>query len=112
MIYFTLFPHVAGDLPSSIHAMKAQTLDTEVCTAHVSLTLRFGAAESTLYITAPDISAPGLSGARFFFQDLFSVATLFPFVARFARGRIEDSSFNRFALNGIQEITCFIVISS
>ena len=32
----------------------------------------------------------------------FSVATLFRFVARFARGRIEDSSFKRFALNGIQ----------
>ena len=31
-----------------------------------------------------------------------SVATLFRFVARFARVRIEDSSFNRFALNGIQ----------
>jgi len=27
---------------------------------------------------------------------------LFRFVARFARVRIEDSSFNRFALNGIQ----------
>ena len=27
---------------------------------------------------------------------------MFRFVARFARGRIEDSSFNRFALNGIQ----------
>ena len=32
----------------------------------------------------------------------FSVATLFRFVARFARVRIEDSSQNRFALNGIQ----------
>ena len=31
-----------------------------------------------------------------------SVATLFRFVARFARVRIEDSSRNRFALNGIQ----------
>ena len=31
-----------------------------------------------------------------------SVATLFQFVARFARVRIEDSSWNRFALNGIQ----------
>ena len=30
------------------------------------------------------------------------MATLFRFVARFARVRIEDSSFNRFALNGIQ----------
>ena len=39
----------------------------------------------------------------------FSVATLFRFVARFARDRIEDPSFNRFALNGIQEIACFIV---
>ena len=42
----------------------------------------------------------------------FSVATLFRFVARFARRRIEDSSFNRFALNGIQEIAGFIVFSS
>jgi len=32
----------------------------------------------------------------------FSVASLFRFVARFARVKIEDSSFNRFALNGIQ----------
>ena len=32
----------------------------------------------------------------------FSVATLFPFVSRFARDRIEGSSRNRFALNGIQ----------
>ena len=29
---------------------------------------------------------------------------LFRFVACFARGRIEDSSFNRFALNGIPEL--------
>ena len=43
-------------------------------------------------ISAPDILAPVRC----------SVATLFRFVARFARGRIEDSSFNRFALNGIQ----------
>ena len=33
---------------------------------------------------------------------MFFVATLFRFVARFARVRIEDSGFNRFALNGIQ----------
>ena len=39
---------------------------------------------------------------NFFFQIRFSVATLFRFVARFARVRIDDSSFNRFALNGIQ----------
>ena len=32
----------------------------------------------------------------------FSVAALFRFVARFARIRIEDSSLNTFALNGIQ----------
>ena len=32
----------------------------------------------------------------------FSVATFYRFVARFARVRIEDSSRNRFALNGIQ----------
>ena len=31
-----------------------------------------------------------------------SVATLFQFVGRFARVRVEDSSRNRFALNGIQ----------
>ena len=42
----------------------------------------------------------------------FIVATLFRFVARFARVRIEDSSRNRFALNGIQGIACFIVFSS
>ena len=34
---------------------------------------------------------------------LFSVATLFRFVARFARVRIEDSNRNRFALNSIQK---------
>ena len=40
---------------------------------------------------------------KIIFSELrFSVATLFRFVARFARVRIEDSSFNRFALNGIQ----------
>ena len=49
-----------------------------------------------------DIWAPGLSSARFFFQLRFSVATLFRIVALFARVRIEDSSRNRFALNGIQ----------
>ena len=38
---------------------------------------------------------------RFFFSFIF-LSTLFRFVARFARVRIEDSSFNRFALNGIQ----------
>ena len=55
----------------------------------------------------------GHFGARtFFFQIRCSAATLFRFVARFARGRIEDSSFNRFALNGIREIACFIVFSS
>ena len=41
-----------------------------------------------------------------------SVATLFRFVARFARARIEDSSRNRFALNGIKGIACLIVFSS
>ena len=34
----------------------------------------------------------------------FSVATLFRYIARFARGRIEDHSFNRFALNGIPKL--------
>ena len=63
--------------------------------------------------SVPDIWAPGLSGTRtFFFRFVFFVAMLFRFVARFTRGRIEDSSFNRFALNGIQEIACFIVFSS
>ena len=38
--------------------------------------------------------------------------TLFRFVARFARVRIEESSRNRFALNSIQVITCFIFFSS
>ena len=42
----------------------------------------------------------------------FSVTALFRFVARFTRGRIEDSSRNRFALNGCQRIACFIVFSS
>ena len=42
----------------------------------------------------------------------FSVATLFGSVARFARVRIEDSSRNRLALNGIQRIACIIVFSS
>ena len=37
---------------------------------------------------------------------------MFRFETRFARGRIEDSSFNRFALNGIQGIACFIVFYS
>ena len=62
------------------------------------------------YVSAPpirrwtfrrrDYRAPEL-----FFGIYFSVATLFRFVARFA-------CFNRFALNGIQEIACFIVFSS
>ena len=38
-----------------------------------------------------------------------SVATLFQFVTGSAQVRIEDSSRNRFALNGIQRIACFIV---
>ena len=49
---------------------------------------------------------------NFFFSIRFSVAyTLCRFVARFARGRIEDPSFNRFELNGIQGIASFIVFS-
>ena len=47
-----------------------------------------------------------------FLQLRFSVATVFRFVARYARVRIEDSSRNRFVLNGIQGIVCFIVYSS
>ena len=54
--------------------------------------VRFVAAVSAL-----NIMAPGLSGARNFFFIRFSVATLCRFVARFARVRIEDSNFNRFA---------------
>ena len=70
--------------------------------------VRFGTA-----VLALDISAPGLFGARTFFLDLlFCTYVVSVFVARFARGRIEDSNFNRFALNGIQEIACFIVFSS
>ena len=42
----------------------------------------------------------------------FPVTTLFRFVDRFARGKSEDSSRNRFALNGIKIIACFIVFSS
>ena len=38
-----------------------------------------------------------------------SVATLFRFVAYFGCVRIEDSSGNRFVLNGIQRIACFIL---
>ena len=45
--------------------------------------VRFVAAVSAL-----NIMAPGLSGARTFFFIRFSVATLFRFVARFARGMI------------------------
>ena len=44
----------------------------------------------------------------------FSVATLFRFVARFAHARIEDSIFNRFALNGnpkLPAILCFFFIT-
>ena len=48
---------------------------------------------------------------NFFFQIRFSVATLFRFAAHFAHVRIEDPSRSRFALNGIQGITCFIVFS-
>ena len=36
-------------------------------------------------------------------------ASSFWFIASFTRVRIEDSSRNRVALNGIQRITCFIV---
>ena len=54
-----------------------------------------------------DYRAPEL-----FFWICLSVATLFRFVARFARVRIEDSSRNRFTLDGIQGIACFIVFSS
>ena len=74
--------------------------------------VRFGAAVWALDISAPDIWAPGLSGARTFFWISFSVATLFRFVASFTRVRIEDSSRKRFVLNGIQGIACFIVFSS
>ena len=57
--------------------------------------------------------AAGTIGCQnFYFWIHFSVATLFRFVAHFACGRVEDSSFNRFALNGTQEIACFIVFSS
>ena len=59
--------------------------------------VRFGAA-----VWAPDIWAPGLSGARTLFSIRFSLVTLFRLVARLARVRVEDSSRNRFALIGIQ----------
>ena len=52
-----------------------------------------------------DYQAPEL----LFFWIHFSVAMLFRFVARFARGMIEDPSFNRFTLKGIPEIACHIV---
>ena len=73
---------------------------------------RLGAADWALDIWAPDIWAPGLSGTRFFFLASFSIATVFRFVDRFARVGIEESSRNRFVLNGIQGIACFIVFSS
>ena len=38
-----------------------------------------------------------------------SVATLFRFVAHFTRVWIEDCNRNRFELNGIKKIACFIV---
>merc|ERR1719154_167249 len=69
---------------------------------------RFGAG----HFGAGHFGAGTIRRQNFFFQIRCSAATLFRFVARFARGRIEDSSFNRFALNGIQEIACFIVFSS
>ena len=50
----------------------------------------------------PDKIPPTKIPQNFFFQLRFSVATLFRFVARFAHVKIEDSSRNRFALNGIQ----------
>ena len=50
--------------------------------------------------------------SRQFFYLRFSVATLFWFVAHFARVRIENYSRNRSVPNGIQGIACFIVFSS
>ena len=74
---------------------------------------RFGAAVRALDISATEIWVLELSGARIFFLDsFFFLAMLIRFVARFARVRIEDSSRNRFVLNGIQGIACFIVFSS
>ena len=59
---------------------------------------RFGAG----YFGAGHFGAGTIGSQNFFFLICFSVATLFRFVARFARVRIEESSRNRFALNGIQ----------
>ena len=50
-----------------------------------------------------DVTVPNHFGTK------RSVATLFRFVARFARITIEDSNRNRFVLNGIQRIACFFV---
>ena len=58
---------------------------------------RFGAGHF-----APDIWAPGLSGAELFFLDSFFCSYVVSVCSSFARVRIEDSSRNRFALNGIQ----------
>ena len=65
----------------------------------------------TQYYWFPDKIPPDKIPPNFFLLR-FSVTTLFRFVARFARVRIKDSSRNRFALNGIQGIACFIVFSS
>ena len=57
---------------------------------------------STLGIRFPDKIPPTKSPRKKKNYLHFSVATLFRFVARFARVRIEDFSLNRFVLNGIQ----------
>ena len=75
--------------------------------------VRFGAADSAPPIRRRRFGAGQFGAGHFSARTIrCSEATLFRFVARFARSRIEDSSFNRFALNGIQEIACFIVFSS
>ena len=65
--------------------------------------VRLGAGHLRAWTIGREKSAPDYCR---FFQIRFSGATLFRFVARFARVRIEDSSRNRFALNGIERIAC------
>ena len=63
-------------------------------------------------LRAAHFGAGHLGAGTIWRQIRFSVATLFRLVARFAHVRFEDSSRNRFALNGIQEIARFIAFSS
>ena len=52
------------------------------------------------HVNGSPIKSPRKKKKKLFWLRI-SIAALFRIVARFARVRIEDSSFNRFALNGI-----------